>query len=162
MIVTELFHIAIKTSDLSGTVKFYTEVLGLKEFKRPNFHFPGAWLGTPGPTGKPTVHIYAGGPAMGDSTNVPNGTAAIDHVSFTAVGYHEFISNIKRLNLDWRENEVPGGALWQIFIYDPSGVLLEICFDGSCESGPKPDMSEGRAYKAGVSFFNQDKYDAIS
>ena len=48
---------------------------------------------------------------------------------------------------------VPGTSLWQLFVYDPSGVQLELTFEGAVEAGPPPDMSEGRRYRAGQSFF---------
>ena len=44
MQVTGLFHVAIKTNDLDATVKFYTDVLGMKLVHRPDFGFPGAWI----------------------------------------------------------------------------------------------------------------------
>ena len=158
MVITGLFHIAIKTANLPATIKFYTEVIGLQEFDRPNFGFPGAWLGTAGPAGFPIIHIYAGGPALGGRKTVAQGTAAIDDVSLSAVGFHDFVKRVKKYNLDWREFEVPGTTLWQLFVYDPSGVQLEITFDARNESGRKPDMSEGRAYKAGSSFFDPSRY----
>mgnify|MGYP003352056618 CR=1 FL=1 len=60
--------------------------------------------------------------------------------------------------LDYREFLVPGTTLWQLFVYDPSGVQLELTFEGSAESGRSPDMSPGRAYVAGSSFFNPATY----
>ena len=39
-----LFHIAIKTDNLAATRKFWTEIIGLREFPRPDFGYPGAWL----------------------------------------------------------------------------------------------------------------------
>ncbi|OBR46309.1 VOC family protein [Paraburkholderia tropica] len=162
MIVFELFHVAIKTADLDATVNFYTKVVGLKNFDRPAFKFPGAWLGTPGPTGKPIIHVYAGEPALAGGDSVAVGTAAIDHVSFSAVGYHDVLENVKKYGIDWRENEVPGGKIWQFFIYDPNGVMLEFTFDGTREVGEKPDMSPERAYKAGESFFNPESYNSLT
>jgi len=44
-----LYHIAIKTSDLAATRKFWTDIIGLKEIPRPDFGYPGAWLGCPQP-----------------------------------------------------------------------------------------------------------------
>ncbi len=107
------------------------------------------------------MHIYAGGPALAGKKTVPQGTSAIDHVSLSAVGFHDFVKRFKKYNLDWREFEVPGTTLWQLFVYDPSGVQLEITFDGRNEQGRKPDMSEGRAYKAGYSFFDPSRYDEL-
>ena len=161
MVITGLFHIAIKTANLAATVKFYTEVIGLREFDRPNFGFPGAWLGTSGPAGTPIMHIYAGGPALGGKKTVASGTAAIDHVSLSAVGFHDFVKRFQKFDLDWREFEVPGTTLWQLFVYDPSGVQLEITFDGKNERGRKPDMSKGRAYEAGSSFFDPARYEGL-
>ena len=62
MQVTGLFHVAIKTNDLDATVKFYTEVLGMKLVHRPDFGFPGAWIAAGDSV--PIIHIYAGGPAL--------------------------------------------------------------------------------------------------
>ena len=64
MEVTGLFHVAIKTNDLDATVKFYTDVLGMKLVHRPDFGFPGAWIAAG--DNVPIVHIYAGGPALVD------------------------------------------------------------------------------------------------
>lgn len=153
MPVTGLFHIAIKTNDLDATVRFYTEVIGLTAVKRPDFGYPGAWLACPQPGGDAAIHIYAGGPALGEDGRAPSGTAAIDHVSLAAIGYHDFIARFREHRLDWREFKVPGTDLWQLFVYDPSGVQLELTFNGAMEEGPEPDMSDGRRYLAGKSFF---------
>lgn len=151
MPVSGLLHVAIKTADLDATVRFYCDVIGLVPAPRPDFGYPGAWLAVPG--GEAIVHIYAGGPALGDAGRVEPGTAAIDHVSLTAAGYHDYIARLRDRGHDWREFVVPGTTLWQIFVYDPSGVQLELTFDGRREAGPPPDMSEGRRYVAGTSFF---------
>ena len=152
-LVTGLFHVAIKTNDLEATVAFYEQVLSLKRTDRPDFGYPGAWLAVPIPGGQGIFHIYGGGPALGPDGHAAAGSGAIDHVSLVAVGYHEFIARFRAARLDWREFKVPGTDLWQLFVYDPSGVQLELTFDGRIESGPAPDMSDGRRYVAGQSFF---------
>jgi catechol 2,3-dioxygenase-like lactoylglutathione lyase family enzyme len=151
--ITGLFHIAIKTRDLAATVKFYCEVLGLLEVARPDFGYPGAWISVPTPGGGAIVHVYAGGPALGADGTAPFGTAAIDHVSLVAYGYHDYINRFRQADLDWREFLVPGTSLWQLFVYDPSGVQLELTFEGRAEQGPPPDMTDARRYRAGQSFF---------
>ncbi len=128
------------------------ELLGLTEVARPDFGYPGAWIGVPLPGGLAIVHIYAGGPALGPSGIVEHGTGSIDHISLTAVGYRAFIERFRAAGLDWREFLVPGTSLYQLFVYDPSGVQLEITFDGRSEPGETPDMSEGRRYVAGQNF----------
>src|SRR2546426_4608944 len=86
MLVTGLFHCAIKTNDLKATVAFYTRVLGLREVARPDFGYPGAWLACPAPGGDAIVHIYAGGPALGREGKAPSGTGAIDRSEERSVG----------------------------------------------------------------------------
>ena len=86
MLITGLLHVAIKTNDLDATVKFYTDVLGLKLAPRPDFGFPGAWIAVPTPVGEAIIHIYAGGPALGPEGRAPQGSAAIDHLSLSCSG----------------------------------------------------------------------------
>jgi catechol 2,3-dioxygenase-like lactoylglutathione lyase family enzyme len=158
MVITGLFHLAIKTNDLAATVLFYTKVLGLREVDRPNFGYPGAWLACSTPVGEAIIHIYAGGPALGTAGKAPIGTGAIDHISVTATGFHQFRQRFKAAGLSWREFIVPGTTLWQLFVYDPNGVQFELTFDATAEAEPKPDMSPGKVYVAGESFFNPDEY----
>jgi catechol 2,3-dioxygenase-like lactoylglutathione lyase family enzyme len=150
MQVTGLFHVAIKTNDLDATVKFYTDVLGMELAHRPDFGFPGAWIAQPG--GPPIVHIYAGGPALGADGRTPYGTGSLDHVSLTVTGWDECLERIQRLGYDWRAAIVPGTTLWQIFVHDPSGVMLELTFDGKAEQRPTPEIPAGRVYEPGKPF----------
>jgi catechol 2,3-dioxygenase-like lactoylglutathione lyase family enzyme len=149
-----LFHLAIKTADLARTLAFWTGIIGLREIARPDFGYPGAWLACGQPGGQAIIHVYAGGPALGSAGVVESGSAAIDHVSLACTGYHAYIARFRAAGLDWREFLVPGTTLWQLFVYDPSGVQLELTFEGAVEAGPSPDMSDSRRYRAGQSFFN--------
>ncbi len=143
-VISGLLHVAIKTQDLDATLAFYRDVIGLTEAFRPDFGYPGAWLAIPTPIGTAIMHIYAGRAATG----APHGTGAIDHVSLVASGYHAFIARFRKAGIDWREFLVPNTTLWQLFVHDPSGVQLELTFEGRAEAGPPPDMSEGRRYQA--------------
>jgi catechol 2,3-dioxygenase-like lactoylglutathione lyase family enzyme len=162
MMIVGLFHVAIKTSNLEATRTFYCDVLGLKEVFRPDFGYPGAWIGCPMPGGQAIIHIYAGGPALGADGKAPVGTGAIDHLSLSCNGFHAFRARFAAHGLDHREFLVPGTTLWQLFVYDPSGVQLELTFEGSAEEGAPPDMSPGRAYEAGRSFFDPARYPRLA
>ncbi len=153
-----LFHLAIKTADLAATRAFWVGVIGLREVARPDFGYPGAWLACGQPGGQAIIHVYAGGPALGGASTVPHGTAAIDHVSLACSGYHAYVQRFRAAGLDWREFLVPGTTLWQLFVYDPSGVQLELTFEGAVESGSPPDMSPARVYRPGLSFFDPALY----
>ena len=156
-----LFHVAIKTANLAATRRFYIEVLGLVDAHRPDFGYPGAWLACPHPGGAAIVHIYAGGPALGLEGRAPYGSAAIDHLSLSCSGFAAYRERFIAHGLDWREFLVPGTTLWQLFVYDPSGVQLELTFEGGNEAGAPPDMSEARRYIAGASFFDAATYPLI-
>ena len=149
-----LYHIAIKTENLAATRKFYTDIIGLREFLRPDFGYPGAWLGCTQPGGLAILHVYAGGPALGPEGKAPAGTAAIDHVSLSCSGYRSYVSRFKVAGL--------GTSLWQLFVYDPSGVQLELTFESDGEGEEKPDMSAVRKYVAGSSFFDKATYPKLA
>ncbi len=93
MPVSGLLHVAIKTNDLNATIRFYCDMVGLTEAARPDFGYPGAWLAAP--EGGAIIHVYAGGPALGAEGRAPQGSAAIDHVSLTARGYHEYVDRFR-------------------------------------------------------------------
>lgn len=157
-----LFHLAIKTADLAATRAFWTRVIGLREIARPDFGYPGAWLACAQPGGQAIVHVYAGGPAMGATGLAPRGSGAIDHVSLACSGYHAYIARFRAAGLDWREFLVPGTTLWQLFVYDPSGVQLELTFEGAAEPGASPDLTLGRRYRAGADFFDPAAYPVLA
>jgi catechol 2,3-dioxygenase-like lactoylglutathione lyase family enzyme len=157
-LVHGLYHVAIKTSNLEATRAFWRDIVGLKEIDRPNFGYPGAWLGCPHPGGQAIIHVYAGGPALGESRIAPVGAGAIDHVSLACSGYRDFVARFRQASLPFREFIVPGTSLWQLFVYDPSGMQLELTFEGSVEGDELPDVSPGRRYVAGVGFFDPTAY----
>src|SRR5687768_6558701 len=158
MVIAGLFHVAIKTNDLSLTKHFYCDVLGLKEIFRPDFGFPGAWIACPIPGGQAIIHVYAGGPVFAADGKAPIGSGAIDHISLSCSGYHEFRGRFADMGFPYREFLVPGTTLWQLFVYDPSGVQLELTFEGAMEKGPEPDMSPGKRYVPGANFFDAQSY----
>jgi catechol 2,3-dioxygenase-like lactoylglutathione lyase family enzyme len=157
-----LFHLAIKTASLEATRGFWTRVIGLREIARPDFGYPGAWFACSQPGGQAIIHIYAGGPALGADAVAPSGTSAIDHVSLSCSGFHAYRARFAAAGLSWKEFLVPGTTLWQLFVYDPSSVQLELTFEGAVEKGPPPDMSPERRYCAGESFFDSAVYPTSS
>jgi catechol 2,3-dioxygenase-like lactoylglutathione lyase family enzyme len=133
-----ILHISVKTADVPGTVEFYRDLLGMMEVDRPAFDFPGAWLATPPPTGGILIHLYGGKTALNASGVVPTGGGAIDHVAIGGVGFEEMRQKLMKSGKQWRQNIPPGTQLWQLFIRDPNGILIELTFDGSTEAGPGP------------------------
>lgn len=159
MLVSQLFHVAIKTADLDATIDFYTRVVGLITCRRPSFDFQGAWLAPAVAGADAILHIYAGDAARSANGTFDSGTAAIDHVSFNAHGYMEMRDRLRALSLPYRENVVPGMPLWQLFAYDPNGVMLELTYHAGAEAGDPPQIAPALQYRPRENFFEPQKYD---
>jgi catechol 2,3-dioxygenase-like lactoylglutathione lyase family enzyme len=156
--VTGLLHVLVKTNNLPRTLVFYKKVLGLREAQRPPFGFPGAWMGCSTANGELVIHIWAGGPGMGKDGVSPYGTATIDHVSLSAVGYRGFRERFQQFRLPWREFGIPNTTLFQMFVYDPSGVQIELTFDLNAEPSYDTNVDPAHRYSAGEDFFDRAGY----
>ena len=158
MLFGKLFHTAIKTADLDASVRFYTEVLGMVVADRPPIGFPGAWL-KPAQAGADAIfHFYAGDAAKEADGWVQTGSSAIDHVSVVCQGYSDFKAQFEKFGLAYRENLVPATPLWQLFVYDPNGIQLELTFHAAAEREAAPVIAPQRLYKARERWFQPDLY----
>ena len=160
--VTGLLHVLVKTNDLAQTLAFYKGVLGLREAQRPPFGFAGAWLACPTANGELVIHVWAGGPGMGAEGVAPYGTATIDHVSLSAVGYKGFRAKFQEQGLPWREFVIPNTTLFQLFVYDPSGVQIELTFDLGAEPSYDVNIDPAHRYSAGEEFFDRTTYPRLA
>ena len=161
-IITGIFHVSIKTADLERSRRFYKNVMGLTEAPRPPLGFPGAWFAVPTPVGEAIIHMYAGHVATTEPDgSVPVGTKAIDHVAMTAIGYDAIRERIKKAGLDWREGGIRNGNLWQLYVFDPSGVQLELSFDARAENSRGPDWDGDKLYDSANVVFDPKLYDRI-
>jgi hypothetical protein len=96
--------------------------------ERPNFSFPGAWLYS---EGRAVVHLID---VSGQDKPAASGSGAIDHIAFVSQGFEAMKTHLESTGYDYQARVVPGGALWQIFVRDPNGVLLELNYDAAKES----------------------------
>ena len=148
MDIKRVDHYSIRTHDLEGSRRFYTEVIGLREGPRPPFDFPGYWLysGEPpadlqkGPANYGLVHLmgwddkhpgsldaYVGERKVSED----GGTGALDHVAFAATGHAAMLERCKQLKVKFHERDVPLLGLRQVFIQDPDGVTIELNYPAS-------------------------------
>ena len=123
MSVGMLDHFNIRTRKLAETVRFYEELLGLTNGDRPNFAFPGAWLYS---EGKPVVHLVD--ISKTDEQQKPD-SGVVHHVAFASNGFAGMKQRLKSKGLPFDVREVPGVAVWQIFVTDPNGVMLELNYE---------------------------------
>lgn len=156
--ITNLFHIALKTPNLEATSFFYRDILGMELAQRPALDFDGIWLKTATPHGEIIIHIYAGDAALEPDGTMAVGAGVIDHVALTAQGYEAFRQRFETWGLDWRENVLAEIGLWQLFVYDPSGVMLELSFAAASEDQATPEFTSDRQYRPREPFFDASSY----
>jgi catechol 2,3-dioxygenase-like lactoylglutathione lyase family enzyme len=134
MPLTSLNHYFVRANDLEATKDFYCRVLGFEVMPRPNFPFPGYWLGVNGqiqvhmgPHGiKDTKMYYLG--TRDDSATDQSGV--VDHIAFLATEPGGFIRRFREMGLGYRPRALPESDLYQIFIEDPNGLTIELNFFG--------------------------------
>jgi catechol 2,3-dioxygenase-like lactoylglutathione lyase family enzyme len=138
MPLSKIAHYSVRTLDLEATRKFYTEVMGLTVGPRPPFKFPGLWLynGSHDSYANAVVHIIGIDPNdpqglkeyLGDrdAASLAAGTGSFDHIAFEANDVQAMISHLKKKAVPYRERMVPDLNLHQVFLDDPSGVVIEL------------------------------------
>jgi catechol 2,3-dioxygenase-like lactoylglutathione lyase family enzyme len=124
-----LDHFNIRTRKLADTVKFYEDVLGLEKGPRPNFAFPGAWMYS---EGKPVVHLVD--ISTTDEPQKPD-SGVVHHVAFASRGFDGMKKRLQSKSMKFESRQVPGGDLWQIFVHDPNGVMIELNYEAAQERG---------------------------
>jgi len=130
MIVERLDHVNIITDDLSGTARFYAELLDLKEGDGPPPMKPSQvrWMFDGG--GNAILHLNSADfPRLFDR-QVSDGetTGAIHHVALRCSDFEEVKARLDARAAEYQTNEVPSAGLRQIFTSDPNKVLLELNF----------------------------------
>jgi catechol 2,3-dioxygenase-like lactoylglutathione lyase family enzyme len=127
MSVGVLDHFNIRTRNLGETVRFYEDVLGLEKGPRPNFAFPGAWMYS---EGRAVVHLVDISPT--DEPQKPD-SGVVHHVAFASRGFRGMKQRLQGKGVAFEAREVPGGDLWQIFVHDPNGVMIELNYETAKE-----------------------------
>ena len=118
-----LDHFNIRTRNLQETVRFYEDVLGLENGARPNFAFPGAWMYS---EGRPVVHLVDISPTA--EAQKPD-SGVVHHVAFVSRGFAGMKARLAEKGMPFDARQVPGGELWQIFVRDPNGVMIELNYE---------------------------------
>ena len=130
MPLTKLEHYLVLTDDIDATRDFYVRALGMRVGPRPPLGFPGYWVYV-GET--PCIHIaeWQTYTAHSLEQGIPvssraHGTGPVDHIAFNAHDYDEVLGRLRTHGVAATPNDVPGGALRQLFLQDPNGVKIEI------------------------------------
>ena len=139
MPLSDLHHVALKTKDLAASEEFYVEVLGMEKVDRPEFDFPGAWL----QMGETMFHLMAGYAARGPDGETYRGSGAVDHLAIKAQGFDTMREKFESSGVRYKENNIRDFGIWQLFVNDPDGVIIELNFQRADE--PQGSKGPGQA-----------------
>lgn len=134
MPLTELNHYFVRANDLDRSKRFYCDVLGFEQMPRPDFPFPGYWLGVGGkiqvhmgPHGIPNSGLYYLGSKPQSATD---NSGVVDHIAFLATEPEAFAARFKSMDVPARPRYLPEIRLFQLFVNDPDGLTIELNFHG--------------------------------
>ncbi len=136
MTVRGLDHVNIRTERLPETIKFYSEVLGMRCKPRPGADgvAQGAWIYDS--EDKPIIHV---GNAklypkeMRPETGSSEGSGTVDHLALACQDYDTVVARLRAMKMEIRTNEMAQLSVRQAFVRDPNGILLELNFQDVAE-----------------------------
>lgn len=133
MLIGALDHINLRSNAKGAEeiVRFYCDILGLRVGPRPAFADSGYWLyaGV-----RPLIHVTVRGKRQ--KRNEPH----IDHVAFSAQDLRGAVKKLRKNNIPYITDVVPGTGTQQIFFLDPDGNQVELDFHAD-EKGDMSDFS---------------------
>jgi catechol 2,3-dioxygenase-like lactoylglutathione lyase family enzyme len=133
MPLSHLEHFLIQAEDLAATRDWYVRVLGMRDGPHPDFGFPVHWLYI---GEKDVLHLTQGGAAvsanrkryLGQESQATRGSGVVDHLAFRATGLADMLAHLERLGVEFKERQVDDQGLYQLFLFDPNGVKIELNF----------------------------------
>lgn len=133
MQVDSLDHVNLVARDLSATVAFYRDMLGLAERDPPPPLDPAQIRWLHDAAGRAIVHL-ASMARMAGRTGYParvgRDTGSVDHVAFACTGLEEMRARFDAAGIAYRMSGVAGIGVVQLFVCDPDNVQLELNFRG--------------------------------
>ena len=116
-----LNHIGLPTADAARAARFYCEVLGFRETRRPAFSFDGRWLYRE--QVGPMIHLI-----HDDQHQAPSGAINTrgTHVAMQCLDIDRAVQQLQQHNIEYVERVLPDHGYRQIFFRDPDGNVLEL------------------------------------
>lgn len=121
--LTSLSHVTVRSSDFDRSERFYCGLLGLRTGPRPAFSVPGRWfyLGD-----SAVLHVL---PKLAGTDATTRG--AIDHFALQASGLASVEQRLSAAGQPFDLRRQPETGVWQLFMTDPDGAVVELNFANS-------------------------------
>jgi len=132
MPVLGLNHVNVRTPDFKRTVEFLRDALGMRVTAVPGYESndKAAWAYDRG--GVPVLHLASSDVAYSPDevlpVEPPRGSGAVHHIALTCADFEDMRARLAALSLSFRENHIAEMGLRQLFVKDPTGILLELNF----------------------------------
>jgi catechol 2,3-dioxygenase-like lactoylglutathione lyase family enzyme len=145
MPLSHIEHFLLQTADMEKTREWYVNVLGMRVGPNPDFKFPVFWLYL---GDKDVVHVTEGGAKVsenrkryvGQESHATSGSGAVDHIAFRATGLRETIAHLEALGVDFKQRQVDDQGLYQLFMFDPNGVKIELNYSNAEAVGLRAEV----------------------
>ena len=154
MPISHIEHFLVAADDIDATRDWYARVLGMKPGAHPDFGFPVHWMYL-GDTD--IVHIGPSARQAGEiqkkflgrtSQDAGAGTGALDHIAFRATGLRGMLKHLQKEKVSFTQRRANGQALFQLFLYDPNGVKIELNYASEECQGIEPELMASDLMKA--------------
>lgn len=145
MPLSHIEHLLVQTADIAKTVEWYVRVLGMRAGHTPDFRFPVQWLYL---GENDVVHVTEGGAQtsenrkryVGQQSEALSGTGVIDHIAFRATGLTDMLAHLRAEGVEFTERQVDDQGLYQLFMFDPNGIKVELNFANAEAAGITPGV----------------------
>ncbi len=125
-----IHHVSVPVTDVDRAKRFYSEVLGLQETKRPPFDFEGAWFEV---SGNQQLHLIKHKDATFRKGNVDSRDT---HFAMRVASYSKALAFLKSKGYSdtaapddlkaMKISRKPAAGFPQIYILDPDRNVIEI------------------------------------
>jgi len=140
MPLSHIEHFLVQTTDMARTRDWFVRVLGLRVGPSPDFKFPVCWLYL---GDKDVVHVTEGGTQVsenrkkyvGQESQATRGTGVVDHIAFRATGLPQMLEHLRALGVEFKQRQVDDQGLYQLFMFDPNGIKIELNYDSAEAQG---------------------------
>ena len=146
MPISHIEHFLVASDDIDATRDWYARVLGMKSGPHPEFGCPVHWIYV---DNIDIVHIGPSARQAGEiqkkylgrtSQKAEEGTGALDHIAFRATGLRQMLEHLKREKVPFTQRRANGQALFQLFLYDPNGIKIELNYAAQEAEGISPEL----------------------